>query len=551
MLREEALQLFDEGHIRAAAKYNDLGFNSFFRRGWKRFYVKWYDEPLDSAKALCPKTVALVQSIPSVNAAMFALLPPGGDLGKHRDPFAGSLRYHLGLSTPNSENCRIFVDGEPYSWRDGEAVIFDETFIHWAENKTDTLRVILFCDVERPLTSRIMATINHWYEATVIRASQTENVAGDQVGVLNKIFGFAYYLRLPGKALKRKSKFAYYVDQVAAARRPAGLDTRLMFARALFTAAVLALALLGAEASAQEAYPSKPITLVVPFPPGGVADIVARPAADALGRVLGAPVVIENKAGAGGGIGMAYVAKAKPDGYTLLLALSSISILPEADKIIGRPPMYQLDQLVPIARLTADPTVLAVRADSPWKTLQEFVADAKKRPGAISYGSSGNYGTMHVPMEMFAGDAGIKMLHVPYTGAGPAVVGLLGGNIDAVASGPSTVIQHVKAGKVRVLASWGDHRLASLPDVPTLSESGFNAVFFQWSGLFAPAGTPAPVLAKLRDAARITASDPRFVAALATVETPVQYLDAPELQRFWDADAQKLGAVVRRVGKLD
>jgi tripartite-type tricarboxylate transporter receptor subunit TctC len=324
-----------------------------------------------------------------------------------------------------------------------------------------------------------------------------------------------------------------------------------VFARALFTAAVLALTLLGAEASAQEAYPSKPITLVVPFPPGGVADIVARPAADALGRILGAPVVIENKAGAGGGIGMAYVAKAKPDGYTLLLALSSISILPEADKIIGRPPMYQLDQLVPIARLTADPTVLAVRADSRWKTLQEFVADAKKRPGAISYGSSGNYGTMHVPMEMFASDAGIKLLHVPYTGAGPAVVGLLGGNIDAVASGPSTVIQHVKAGTVRVLASWGDHRLASLPDVPTLSESGFNAVFFQWSGLFAPAGTPASVLAKLRDAARTTASDPRFVAALATVETPVQYLDAPELQRFWDADAQKLGAVVRRVGKLD
>jgi tripartite-type tricarboxylate transporter receptor subunit TctC len=324
-----------------------------------------------------------------------------------------------------------------------------------------------------------------------------------------------------------------------------------VFARALVTAAVLALALLGAEAGAQDAYPSRPITLIVPFPPGGVADIVARPAADALGRVLGAPVVIENKAGAGGGIGMAYVAKAKPDGYTLLLALSSISILPEADKILGRPPMYQLDQLVPIARLTADPTVLAVRADSRWKTLQEFVADAKKRPGAITYGSSGNYGTMHVPMEMFASDASIKLLHVPYTGAGPAVVGLLGGNIDALATGPSTVIQHVKAGTVRVLASWGDHRLVSLPDVPTLSESGFNAVFFQWSGLFAPAGTPAPVLTKLRAAARIAAADPGFVAALATVQTPVQYLDAPDLQRFWDADAQKLGAVVRRVGKLD
>ena len=304
-------------------------------------------------------------------------------------------------------------------------------------------------------------------------------------------------------------------------------------------------------AHAQDVYPSKPIALIVPFPPGGVADIVARPAADAMSRVLNAPIVIENKAGAGGAIGMAYVAKAKPDGYTLLLALSSISILPEADRITGRAPMFQLDQLVPIARLTADPTVLAVRADSPWKTLQDFVADAKKRPGAITYGSSGNYGTMHVPMEMFASSAGVKMLHVPYTGAGPAVIGLLGGNIDAVASGPSTVIQHVKAGKLRVLASWGDKRLASLPDVPTLTESGYEAVFFQWSGLFAPAGTPEPVIVRLREAARAATVDGRFMAALATVETPIQYMDAPELQRFWDADAKKLGDVVRRVGKLE
>ena len=314
---------------------------------------------------------------------------------------------------------------------------------------------------------------------------------------------------------------------------------------------IVAATVLAAPAWSQDSYPSKPIALVVPFPPGGVADIVARPAADAMGRFLKQPVVIENKPGAGGGIGMGYVAKAKPDGYTLLLALSSISILPEADKVIGRPPLYQLDQLVPIARLTADPTVLAVRADSPWKTLQELVADAKRRPGAITYGSSGNYGTMHMPMEMFAAAAGIKLLHVPYTGGGPAVVALLGGNVDAISSGPSTVIQHVKAGKLRVLASWGDKRLASLPDTPTLSEAGFDAVFFQWSALFAPAGTPEPVLAKLREAARAVAADSRFAAAMATVETPIQYLDAPELQSFWDADAKKLADVVRRVGKLE
>jgi tripartite-type tricarboxylate transporter receptor subunit TctC len=323
---------------------------------------------------------------------------------------------------------------------------------------------------------------------------------------------------------------------------------RRRFSRALVASLSL---LAGLTAHAQDTYPSRPIAMVVPFPPGGVADIVARPVGEAMSRVLNAPVVIENKPGAGGGIGMGYVAKAKPDGYTVLLALSSISILPEADKVTGRAPMYQLDQLVPIARLTADPTVLAVRADSPWKTLQDFIADAHKRPGVITYGSSGNYGTMHVPMEMLAASAGVKLLHVPYTGAGPAVVALLSGTVDALATGPSTVVQQVRSGKLRVLASWGDKRLASLPDVPTLTESGYDAVFFQWSGLFAPAGTPEPVIARLREAAHAAAVDPRFIAALATVETPIQYMDAPELQRFWEADAKKLGDVVRRVGKLE
>src|SRR5438105_2900559 len=187
-IRDEAVALSDEGHIRAALDHNDLGFNSFFKYGWKRFYLKWYGEPLPSAQALCPRTVALVQSLPSVNAAMFALLPPGGKLNPHRDPFAGSLRYHLGLVTPNSDACRIYIDGEAYSWRDGQDVLFDETFIHSAENKTDVTRIILFCDVERPLRTRWMTAFNRWVSRNIIRASATQNVETEQVGAFNRIY---------------------------------------------------------------------------------------------------------------------------------------------------------------------------------------------------------------------------------------------------------------------------------------------------------------------------------------------------------------------------
>ena len=304
-------------------------------------------------------------------------------------------------------------------------------------------------------------------------------------------------------------------------------------------------------AGAQSDYPSKPITMIVPFPPGGVADITARPVAEAMGRYLQQPVVVENKAGAGGGVGMQYVAKARPDGYTVLLALSSISIIPEADKVLGRDPMYQLGQLVPIARFTADPTVLAVRADSPWKSVKDMLDAARNAPGAIPYGSSGNYGTMHVPMEMLSSASGTRMLHVPYTGAGPAVVALLGGSVDALSTGPSSVMGHVKGGKVRILASWGERRHPALPDVPTLRELGYDAQFSQWTGLFVPAGTPEPAIARLREAAKFAVEDTSFKGSLAKVETPIQYLDQPQFRAFWDADAKKLAEVVKAIGKVE
>jgi len=314
---------------------------------------------------------------------------------------------------------------------------------------------------------------------------------------------------------------------------------------------LLAVLALGASVVFAQDYPLRPITLIVPFPPGGVADNVARPVAQALSKQLGQTVIIENKQGAGGGIGMAFVAKAKPDGYTLLLALSSISVIPEADKVLGRAPMFQLDQLLPIARFTADPVVLAVRAESTWKTYAEFVAFAKANPKKLNYGSSGNYGTMHVPMEMLASSAGITLTHVPFTGAAPAVTALLGGTLDAVASGPSTVVQHVKAGKLRVLANWGAERHPALPDVPTLRELGVSTVYAQWSGLFAPAGTPENVLAALRKAARDAQDDAAFRQTFITLQTPLAYLDAPEFRVYWDADAKKMADMVQRIGKIE
>jgi len=210
VIRDEGLRLFDEGFIREAVKNNDWGFYSFFRSGWKRFYLKWYEDFLPSAQQLCPKTVALLQSIPNVHGAMFTILPPGAKLGAHRDPFAGSLRYHLGLKTPNSEDCHMFVDGVKCVWRDGEGFIFDETFIHRVHNATDQNRLILFCDVERPMKFAFMTRLNHWVSEHVVKASATQNLEGEKVGALNKAFSYLYEIHKSTRRLKDWNRTAYY-----------------------------------------------------------------------------------------------------------------------------------------------------------------------------------------------------------------------------------------------------------------------------------------------------------------------------------------------------
>jgi tripartite-type tricarboxylate transporter receptor subunit TctC len=314
----------------------------------------------------------------------------------------------------------------------------------------------------------------------------------------------------------------------------------------------VAVLLLTVGSAVADDYPSRPITIVAPFPPGGVADLTARPVAAAMEKALKNPVGVVNKTGAAGAVGMQFVATSKPDGYTLLLALSSISIIPEADRLVGRPPTFTVDQFAPIALISADPTILVVRSELPWKTAREFIEDAKKRPGQISYSSSGVYGTLHMAMELLSHAADIKLRHVPFGGAAPALTAILGGHVDALASGPAVVLPHIKAGKLRPLAGWGDKRVAALPEVPTFRELGYpDAEFYIWAGLFAPREVPEPVLAKLRNAMQAGVADPEFKAAMDKLETPIAFKQGEEFRKFFEADARRLAEGVRKVGRVE
>jgi tripartite-type tricarboxylate transporter receptor subunit TctC len=310
-------------------------------------------------------------------------------------------------------------------------------------------------------------------------------------------------------------------------------------------------ALASIPAFAQDTYPSRPITLIVPFPPGGVADITGRPTAVALEKALKQPVIIANRPGAGGAVGNSLVANAKPDGYTLLMALSSISVIPEADKLFDRKPAYTLDQLTPIALISADPTILVVHPSLPVKTLKELIALAKAKSGQMSYSTSGIYGALHMPMEMFLHAANLKMRAVHTTGGGPAITILLGGHVEMTVGGPAAIASHVKAGRLRPIVSWGARRHEAFPQVPTFKESGYDIEYYIWAGMFAPKGTPDAVMKVLRDGVRKAVEDPDFKATMQKIDSPIQYLDAPEFAKYWATDARRLAEAVKAVGRME
>ena len=325
--------------------------------------------------------------------------------------------------------------------------------------------------------------------------------------------------------------------------------------RAIVCVTVLTVSLLGVVASslgADEPYPVRPVSLVVPFPPGGIADLTARPLAAALERIVKQPIVITNKPGAGGAVGTQSVAVAKPDGHTLLIALVSISTIPEVDTLFGRPPTYTRDQFVGIARLNADPPVLVVGADRPWKSVKDVLDELRAKPNELTFTSSGLYGASHVPMEMLLSAAGgLKMRHLITTGGAPATTAVLGGHAAMWASPPALALPHVKAGKLRMLATWGATRLAAYPEVPTLKELGYDLEYYLWTGLFAPRGTPASAIKLLREATRQAVQDPEFRSAMEKAQTPVAYQDADEFRAWWDADAARLAAVIKKIGRVE
>jgi tripartite-type tricarboxylate transporter receptor subunit TctC len=304
-------------------------------------------------------------------------------------------------------------------------------------------------------------------------------------------------------------------------------------------------------AFAQEAYPTRPVTLINPFPPGGAVDVVARPLAAVFEPILKQPLVIETKAGAAGQVGGQFAANAKPDGYTLLMHIVSISGFAEVDKLFGRPVKFTRDDFIPIARFIADPMVLVVNDKQPYKTLKEFVADAKKRPNQLIFSSSGLYGALHLPTALFMKAAGIQMKHLPTAGGGPALNAILGNNSQVLVSSIAAANAQMKAGKLRPLACFGAKRAPALPDVPTMKELGYNVEFYLWVGLFAPKGTPAPVVSALREASKKAAAAEPFGKAMQNLGQDVAYMDQSEFKAFWDADAKRVEDAVRQIGKVD
>ena len=315
--------------------------------------------------------------------------------------------------------------------------------------------------------------------------------------------------------------------------------------------AASATALMAGRAVAEDAYPTHAVTIVNPYPPGGANELVTRPLAAAMEPILKQPVVMETKAGAAGQVGAQFVANAKPDGYTLPTHNTSISGTPEVDKLFGRKPKFTNADFIPIARIVADPCVFVVNDQQPYKSLKEFIDDAKKRPNQIIFSSAGLYSAVHIPMALFAKAAGgLQLRHLPTNGGGPALTALLGNNAQVGVISVSGSLAQIKAGKVRPLAMFGGKRSKALPNVPTMKELGFNVEYYLWVGIFAPKNTPANAVTVLRNTIGKAAHSDKFKSQLANVGLELDYLDEPDFAKFWAEDAKHVIDAVDTIGRV-
>jgi tripartite-type tricarboxylate transporter receptor subunit TctC len=324
-------------------------------------------------------------------------------------------------------------------------------------------------------------------------------------------------------------------------------ETRM---RALLSGILTLTCLAGGGALAQDKFPSRPVTILLGYPPGGSTDTTARALAPVLERILGQPVVIQNRPGAAALIGTQAVANAAPDGYTVTVATTQLALLPAVDRVFGRPPSFTRDQFAPIALISADPSLIFANANQPWKTFQELVADAKRRPGQIVYASGGLYGTTHLAIEIVLKATGIKMRHLPTAGGGPALTAVLGNHAALFAAHPVVGGPQARAGALRPLGTMGTKRVASFSDVPTLKELGYDAEYYQWNGLFTQAKVPEPIITIWREAVARAVTDPEFVQAMGRVGSGIQYMDRDAFRAWWDQDSKKIEEAVQAIGRV-
>jgi tripartite-type tricarboxylate transporter receptor subunit TctC len=318
----------------------------------------------------------------------------------------------------------------------------------------------------------------------------------------------------------------------------------------LIAAALLAI-LPAAPTVAQDAFPSRMVTIINPNAPGGTSDIIGHGMTEPLRQAFKQSVIMTSRVGAGGAVGGAFVAQAPADGYTVLLNTVTHVLIPITDNVLDRTSSYSVNDFVMPARITADPMLLVVHQSIPASTVSEFIAYAKSKPGEVIYSSTGLYGSAHLAMAMLTRAAGVRLIHSPFNGAGPAMTAVLGNHANAFFAPAGVASPHVQSGRVRVLAQSGPTRVALFPDTPTLKESGYDVDLMLWAGFFLPAKTPPAVVRSWKSALRESAQDARFRDAMTKINVTVDYLDGDALKVWYDDELKRLEREIRAIGKIE